>query len=67
MLSICCYIISQTTIDARTTALRKMYWPLPPNGDYHGQKFDQRRQAGMFKISIRFSFYLKNFRLGKTS
>jgi hypothetical protein len=49
MLSICCYIISQTTIDARTTALRKMYWPLPPNGDYHGQKFDQRRQAGWGK------------------
>ena len=56
VLSICCYLISQAMIDARTTGLRKPYWSLSANGDYqrdwHHQKFDRRRQAGMFKDLI---------------
>ncbi len=71
ILSICCYIISQTTIHARTTGLRKAYWSPRINGDYQGdfhhQKSNRRRQAGMFGI-VCFSFlFSTKFRLGKTS
>lgn len=71
ILSICCYIISQTTIDARTPALRKPFWSLIPNSDYqwdiHRQKSYRTRQAGMLKalITIFFSLILKILGWGK--
>jgi len=53
VLSISCYIISQTTINARPTGVRKISWFLPTNGNYLGdfyrEKFDLKRQAGWGK------------------
>ncbi|CAF2904440.1 unnamed protein product [Rotaria sp. Silwood2] len=50
ILSIYFYIISQATIDGRTTQLRKAYWFYPNNGynpgDLFHQNFERKRQAG---------------------
>jgi hypothetical protein len=58
VLTICYYILTQSTIHARTTGLRKTYWAIPTNGDYQGDlyraKSDQKRQAGMFSIKYFF-------------
>ena len=62
-LSICCYILSQTTIDARTTGLRKPYWSLSTNGDYQGDLNHQKRQAGIF-IYIFLYFIILIFQVG---
>ena len=72
MLIICCYILSQTTVDARATGLNKSYWPLSITGDYQGdllhQKFESRRQAGRFQFLHVFDFSsLLTSRLGETS
>lgn len=68
VLTIFYYILTQSTIHARTTGLRKTFWSLPTNGDYQGDlyhlKSDQRRQAGMFSIKYLFIFFILKFRLG---
>ncbi|CAF3727867.1 unnamed protein product [Rotaria socialis] len=53
ILIICFYIISQTTIDARTAQLRKVYWPNSNNHYDQGDLFhlnpEHKRQAGWGK------------------
>jgi hypothetical protein len=52
VIAICAFIFSQSVVNARTTStLRKSFWPLAINDNYHGDSIEQRfelrrRQAG---------------------
>lgn len=53
VLSLFCYLLGQTTTDARATGLRKAFFTLPNHNDYQGDSYqfknERRRQAGWGK------------------
>lgn len=71
VLIICIYILNQVAIEARSTQLRKLYWPNTNNhfdqGDSFNQNVDHRRQAGQFILQYSFKtlFLFSNIGWGK--
>ena len=61
LLIVCVYLISQATVDGRTTSLRKHFWPQSANGHYQGDNYQhrfelRRRQAGRDVSKKKLSF-----------